>query len=281
MKKSSLIVMLMGLLGLGQFSADAQVLTPQDDGIIPDPDKHYHHNQVFPYPYLREADMLWSTRHWERIDLREKMNHHLYYPVVPIPDRKSLYDVLKDGILSEGTIVEVFADDRFEIPLTPDQVQGYVESLDTLFDPDDASRVLGIDTSKIYAKDVVAYEIKSDWFFDKQRGEMKNRIIGLSPVVKDPKDPALPPYNLFWVWFPDARYALSTHVAFNNQNNAARLTYDQVFHIRYFSSVIYKEDNVYDRRIKDYKKNSPLEQLLESQQIKNKLRNYEHDLWEY
>lgn len=279
MKKSSLVLMLLGLLSLGQFSADAQVLTPQDDGIIPDPDKHYHHNQVFPYPYLREADMMWSTRHWERIDLREKMNHHLYYPVVPIPDRKSLFDVLKDGILNEGTIVEVFADDRFEIPLTPDQVQGYVQRLDTLRDPDDPTRVLAIDTNRIYAKDVIAYEIKSDWFFDKQRGEMKNRIIGLSPVVRDPKDQNV--YNLFWVWFPDARYALSTHVAFNNQNNAARLTYDQIFHIRYFSSIIYKEDNVYDRRIKDYKRNSPLEQLLESQEIKNNLRNYESDLWEY
>lgn len=272
-------ILSVGLLIGASFMAKAQVLTPQDDGIIPDPPKHYHNNMVFPYPYLREADMMWSTRHWERIDLREKMNHHLYYPVVPIPDRKSLFDVLKDGILTEGTIIEVFADDRFEIPLTPEQVQGYVERLDTLRDPDDYRRILAIDTNRIYAKDVIAYEIKSDWFFDKQRGEMKNRIIGLSPVVKDPKDGNI--YNLFWVWFPDARYALATHVAFNNQNNAMRLTYDQVFHIRYFDSVIYKEDNVYDRRIAEYKRNSPLEQLLESQRIKENLRNFEHDMWEY
>lgn len=259
--------------------ASAQVLTPEDDGIIPDPLKDKHHNQVFSYPHLREADMMWSTRHWERIDLREKINHHLYYPVVPIPDRKSLFDVLMDGILNEGTILEVYADDRFEIPLTPEQVAGYASRIDSLRDPDDESIILAVDTIRIRPKDVIAYNIKSDWFFDKKRGEMKNRIIGLSPVIRDPETKEV--YPLFWVWFPDARYALSTHVAFNSGNDVQRLTFDQIFHIRYFNSVIYSEDNVYVRKIADYKRNSTMEQLLEAQKIKEDLRNFEHDLWEY
>ncbi len=264
---------------LGSSVSQAQVLTPQDDGITPDPPKHHHHNQVFPYPYLREADLMWSTRHWERIDLREKINLHLYYPVVPLPDRKSLFSVLVDGILNEGTIVEVFADDRFEIPLTEQQVRAYTSKVDTTFDPDDPRIILLIDTIKITSKDVLAYEIKSDWFFDKQRGEMKNRIIGISPLVRNPVTQDV--YNLFWVWFPDARYAMATHTAFNGQNNNFRLTFDQIFHLRYFNSVIYKENNVYDRQIKEYKQNSPMEQLLEAQKIKEKLRDMEHDLWEY
>ncbi len=260
-------------------SANAQVLTPQDDGLIADQPKFYHNNQVFPYPYLREADMMYSTRHWERIDLREKINHHLYYPIKAIPDRKSLFDVLKDGILTEGTIVEVYADDRFEIPLTTEQIEGYLTRVDTLTDPDDNRIVLGINKIELKSSDVVAYNIKSDWFFDKQRGEMKNRIIGIAPVVRDPEDQNV--YPLFWVWFPDARYALATHVAFNPQNNSARLTFDQIFHIRYFNAVIYKQDNVYDRTIAEYKRNQPLEQLLKAADIKEELRNYEHDLWEY
>lgn len=259
--------------------AKAQVLTPQDDGIIPDPPKAYHHNMVFTYPYLREADIMYSTRHWERIDLREKMNHHLYYPIQAVPDRKSLYDVIMDGILTEGTIVEVFGDDRFERPLTPEQVQNYASKIDTLRDPDDPSIILLVDTTEIKSNNVIAWDIKSDWYFDKRRGEMKNRIIGLSPVVQNPETQEI--YNLFWVWFPDARYALATHVAFNNHNNSSRLTYDQVFHIRMFSSTIYKEDNVYDRQVKDYKRNSPLEQLLEAERIKENLREFEHELWEY
>lgn len=257
----------------------AQILSPEDDGIIPDAPKHYHHNQVFAYPYLREADRLFSTRHWERIDLRQKANHHLYYPIQAIPDRKSLYDVLIDGIMTEATIGEVFADDRFEIPLTPEQVRGYVQMVDTLRDPDDPSIILLVDTISITAKDVEAWEIKSDWYFDKQRGELKNRIIGISPVVTNPK--TLDRYNLFWVWFPDARFALSTNVAFNRNNNSARLTYDQIFHLRFFSSVIYKEDNVYDRTIEEYKRSDQMAQLLEAQRIKENLRNMEAEMWEY
>ncbi len=55
-------------------TAQAQVLDPSDDGIVPELSKHYRNNRVVPYPYLRQDDMLWSERHWERIDLREKIN---------------------------------------------------------------------------------------------------------------------------------------------------------------------------------------------------------------
>ena len=257
----------------------AQVISPSDDGVIADAPKDYHHNMVFPYPYLREADMMWSTRHWERIDLRQKMNLHLYYPVQSLPDRKSLFDVIIDGIMTEGTIIEVFADDRFETPLTAEQAAGYVQMIDTIKDPDDPSIILLVDTTSISSKDVKFWEIKSDWFFDKQRGELKNRILGISPIVENPK--TLEKYNLFWVWFPDARMALATHASFNGQNNSSRLTYDQVFHLRFFDSVIYKEDNVYDRQIEEYKRSSNLDQLLEAERIKTNLRNMEAELWEY
>jgi gliding motility associated protien GldN len=257
----------------------AQVISPSDDGVIVDARKDYHHNMVFPYPYLREADMMWSTRHWERIDLRQKMNLHLYYPVQALPDRKSLFDVIIDGIMTEGTIIEVFADDRFETPLTAEQAAGYVQMIDTIKDPDDPTIILLVDTTSISSKDVKFWEIKSDWFFDKQRGELKNRILGISPIVENPK--TLEKYNLFWVWFPDARMALATHASFNGQNNSSRLTYDQVFHLRFFDSVIYKEDNVYDRQIEEYKRSSNLDQLLEAERIKTNLRNMEAELWEY
>ena len=260
-------------------TSTAQVISPSDDGIITDAPKDYHHNQVFPYPYLREADMMWSTRHWERIDLRQKMNLHLYYPVQAIPDRKSLYDVIIDGIMTEGTIIEVFGDDRFETPLTAEQAASYVQMIDTIKDPDDPSVILLIDTTSITSKDVKFWEIKSDWFFDKQRGELKNRILGISPIVENPK--TLEKYNLFWVWFPDARMAMATHTAFNGHNNSSRLTYDQVFHLRFFDSVIYKEDNVYDRQIEEYKRSTRLDQLLEAERIKTNLRNMEAELWEY
>ena len=268
-------------VGLSYSTASAQILDPSDDGIIPEATKHYRNNRVVPYPYLRQDDMLWSERHWERIDLREKINLPLYYPIKPMPDRKALWDVLVDGIITENTITEIFLDDRFELPLTIDEVREKIEQYDTIPDPDDPfGPPLAIDTITIKANNVVAYHIKSDWYFDKQRGELKNRIIGIAPEVRDPRNQSLT-YNPFWVWFPDARYAMATSVAYNEKNNNQRLTFDQIMHFRKFNATITKMDNVYDRTIADYKRNSAMNQLLEAARIKEDLRNKEHDMWTY
>ena len=134
-------------------NSEAQVLDPSDDGIIPEASKHYRNNRVVPYPHLRQDDLLWSERHWERIDLREKINLSLYYPIKPMPDRKALWSVLVDGMLNENTITEVFVDDKFEIPLTIAEVRNKIESLDTIIDPDDPlGPPLGFDTIKIIFK---------------------------------------------------------------------------------------------------------------------------------
>ena len=45
-------------------AAFGQVITPEDDGLIPKSDIHYSNTRVVPYPFLRQDDMMWSTRHW-------------------------------------------------------------------------------------------------------------------------------------------------------------------------------------------------------------------------
>ncbi|MFN9324264.1 MAG: hypothetical protein ACK6A5_02620, partial [Flavobacteriales bacterium] len=55
--------------------------------------EHTKTKRVVPYTHIREADVMWARRVWRTIDLREKMNHPLYYPTEAINDRKSLFDV--------------------------------------------------------------------------------------------------------------------------------------------------------------------------------------------
>ena len=108
---------------------------------------------------------------------------------------------------------------------------------------------------------------------------MKNRIIAIAPEVKDLQSPNT--FPIFWVWFPDARQAMANAVAYNEKNNHQRLTFDQIFHMRKFSSTIYKEDNMYDREIAEYKQNNSMNQLLEASRIREELRNAEHDMWTF
>jgi len=273
--KNLVSIAVLFLVGL---TLKAQVLSPQDDGLIPKSEMHTGQARVIPYAHLRQDDMLWSRRNWERIHTLEKLNHPLYFPIQALPDRKSLFDVMKDAILSEGSITEVYDDDLFLRPLTMNEVSNRLFRIDTIRDNDDGT-ILAIDSIEIKSNNILAWDIKSDWYFDKQRGELKNRIIGISPVIKDPSEGDI--INLFWVWFPDARQAFSTNVAYNPNNNTRRLTFDQIFQMRYFNAIVMKEDNVYDREIKDYKANNPMEQLLESKRIREEIRNREHDYWQF
>ncbi|MGZ4049029.1 MAG: type IX secretion system ring subunit PorN/GldN, partial [Bacteroidia bacterium] len=84
---------------------------------------------------------------------------------------------------------------------------------------------------------------------------------------------------LFWIYFPDARPYLAKAAVFNRHNDAERMSYDELFTKRMFSSYVYKESNVYNRSILDYK--TGLDVQLESEDIKENIFNYESDLWHY
>ena len=87
-------------------------------------------------------------------------------------------------------------------------------------------------------------------------------------------------FELFWVWFPDARTSLNKSKVFNSRNSSQPITYDHMLNSRRFNSTIYKEENVYeDREVKDYIYEDALRMLLESERIKSVIRDYEQDMW--
>ena len=137
--------------------------------------------------------------------------------------------------------------------------------------------------NKFEKENVRKYIIKEEWYFDKQRSVMDVRIIGICPLM-DTFDQETGEFKaeeyLFWVYFPEARKVLAKAEVFNHRkNDAARLTYDDVFHKRMFSSFIIKESNKYNREISEYRKG--IDALLEAEAIKEEIFNLEHDLWEY
>lgn len=238
------------------------------------------------YAYVREADVIWSKRIWRKIEFKEKMNQPFYYPEIPHNNWRSFMTVIMDA-LKEGTITayDDSPTDEFIIPLTYQELITRMEGVDTVsmqrsYPPYDSfDTIISI---KFNPNDVKRIRIKEDMFFDKQRSVIETRIIGIC-AVKDNVDPQTGLFRaeqvLFWINFPEARPVLAKAEVFNRQNSAAKMTYDDLFWKRMFSSSIYKEDNVYDRKIVDYA--SGLDALLESERIKNDLFMFEQNLWEY
>lgn len=264
--------------------AQAQVLEPQD-GVY---DKvHTPTRRVVPYASLREADVMWHRRIWRTIDLREKMNQFFYYPQEPTNGRKNLITIMMDAVLKDKTVAayDPLYDD-FKVKMTLSEVAGI--GADTIqkrqqrpFPPYEE-----YDTTIINTLDVTTikkFKVKEDWFFDKQRSVMEVRIVAICPVRErlDPQTGEFRGYSdMFWIYFPELRRVIANEEIYNRFNNIGQqVTYDDIFMKRMFASYIHKEDNVYDRRIDDYLKNG-LEALLESEDIKDKIRNFEHDLWE-
>lgn len=282
----------------GGFSSNAQsnllnAKTPDQIGLKTPAQLISDNDKPLAYGYVDDRDVLMGKTTWEIIDLNEKINFPLYFPVDTAnigSNRRSLYDVLTKAI-KNGKITEVYTDSYFNTKKSMKDIEASLSRIDTT----DAGREqinAGSSLSAEYvlrtdmtAQDVTEYKIKGYWYFDKRQSELKYRLLGLCPVTPDvytmnseEKDYI----ELFWVFYPAAREVLHEAKAFNDNNSALPISFDQILNSRRFNAVIYKEENLYgDREIKEYMKDNAQNQLLESERVKEKIRNFEQDMWNY
>jgi len=250
--------------------------------------EHIRTKKVVPYPSIREADVLWSKKIWRTIDLREKLNYSLYYPISPIKDRMSLFEVIKQAILVDGSITAynpgaTLEDDEFTTPYTQTELKLIFSRVDTVMveDPDTGEIIMAPQESELESSEITQYRVKEFWYFDKQTSTMQVRIIGIAPMKEYYTELGdfLGYQPIFWIYYPEARYVFVNFEAFNPNNDAQRMSYDDLFNKRMFVSFIIKEDNAYDRMISGYAQG--IDALLESERIKNEIFIWEHDLWSF
>lgn len=288
--------------------------------------QHIPTKRMIPYEHVREADVIWSNRVWRAIDMREKINHSMYFPFDEYdPDnnwvrhatRWSLWTVIKTHVLNGDLTVyspynpmdfNIKDGDSFKYPILPppgknyytdslfrDQLFYYLGTLGPESDiplvdmyGDDSLDMNGNyvypprDSNWVVSKDVIQYRVKEDWFFDKERSVMDVRILGLCPVTydTDPNTGSIAGMKeLFWLYFPQCRFVFNNYFVFNTHNDAQWFSYDDLFWKRQFSSTIYKESNVYDRKVETYK--AGVDALYESQRITENMRMIEHDVWDF
>lgn len=283
------------------------------------------------YGYVDDRDVLMSKKTWEIIDLDERINFPLYYPIDTANvgnERRSLYDVIVKGIKS-GKITEVYSDSYFREKKTLKDINASLTKTDTsdagreqMNEDPDAFRTrvtevpiyenvkVGKKTKKkqvgtekktipatrtiseefivktdLTSQDVSDYRIVGLWYFDKRQSDLRYRILGICPVIPDVytmDKPEKEYIDLFWIFYPGARELLHEWKAFNDRNSSMPITFDNLLNSRRFNALTYKEENVYnDREIVDYMKENSLMQLLESERVKDKVRNFEQDMWNY
>ncbi len=286
-------LMLLPLVGRAQINI-LNARTPQEIGHPTPQQVKEDHSRPLPYPYTDDKDVLWSIQVWEKIDLDERFNLRLYYPVdtaLATPGQVSLFDALMSGINS-GKITEVYADTYFTEKLTPDMLKERMTYTDTMDAGIEQYNYEGkvdeqyIRRMKITSAEIEEYHIRGVWYFDARYGELRYRLIGIAPVAYDLASVAngmdAELVELFWVFFPDARETLHNYYAYNPRNAARPMNYDHLLNGRFFNTIIYQTSNEYgDRSIREYIHDNALRQLLESNRIKEMIRDYEEDQWNY
>lgn len=235
---------------------------------------------IIAYPYLREADVKFSRRVIRCIDVRQKMNKQLEWP------RQALNRLLYTE-LSKGNIIAYKTDSLLSFYNTEDFTKRGGQEIVTFVSTDPDDPTIGRD-STFYEpynyENIKKYWVMEDWIFDYKHSVFKPRIIGLAPIFA-------PSYGglvgkeqpLCWIKMDEIRPLLANTEMFNRYNDASRLSFDDFFQMRIFDSYIVYESNVFDNFINQFEEfeDDGVAALLKSDEAKNDLFIFEHDLWQY
>ena len=247
----------------------------------------------------RADDVVWSRIVYRIIDMRDKQNYQLYFPMRPNDVYKSLFRALLESI-TKG--VPVYRRNAREIvPSFNDSSRLEGDELSKVFAYDNnmdnnliqinpvtkQAKIVG-DQYYNYVKNQYKFMIQEIVFFDKHTSRMYSKVMAIAPIY------ALHPDNsqsknpmkffqesvLCWFAFDELRPYLARQYVIPNGNETARLSYDEYFAQKLYFSYLLGDSNIFNRML--------LESELtydrihrEQNRIETELLNFEEDLWEY
>lgn len=300
MNRKSLILGFVGVFTALVVQAQSNLLnatTPGQIGVKTAEQLAADNDKPMDYGYVDDRDMMWSKVVWEYIDLNERINLPFYYPIhenSTSGNRKSLFKTLLDGIMADD-ITEVYDDTYFTTKLTKKEIEAKLFRIDTT---DAGKRALNqgetnieefVNRTEINPGDIEGFKVKGVWYIDKRQGEMKYRLLAIAPVAPDVQTKNRTDVQtvdeklaLFWVWYPGARQNLYDMKVFNQKNSAYPISYDHLLNAKRFNAIIYREENMYGNRdVSHYVRGNSLFQVLESDKIRENIRDKELDIWNY
>jgi gliding motility associated protien GldN len=193
----------------------------------------------FPYPKTNPANIRLYARIWRVIDLADSSN-----AILSIPGH-SLMEAIMKG-LTKGKLTPYEKDD-FKKKLTAKQ--GSMRFTDSVLVPKfdkDGNQI----SSKMVLNDfnpdrITRFRIEEDVYFDRQRGKVDTRIIGLAPMMNITGSADLPA-NMssapaFWLYFPQLRFALVQEDVSEPDKGIFDVTLDDVFMQQKFSAYLIRQ----------------------------------------
>lgn len=244
-----------------------------------------------PYENLRADDAMYRHKIWREIDTREKINLPFRYSADDNNGNQRFISILFKAI--QDSLVTVFdvSDDRFTTPMTKAEIVSKMSGEPVIVPIyDENGNITRNDTT---VRDIVLdsfykFRLKEEVIFDKESSRLFWRILGIAPVMNvytAQTNQYVGTQELFWVYYPDMRPIFARYEVYNGKNFGARMSWEDLFESRMFYGRIVKStiNNPYDKFIDQYPglKDKNILQLLEGENIKEKIFNYEQDLWSY
>ena len=269
--------------------------------------------------FHRTEDVVWSRLIYRVIDMRYKQNYQLYFPVTSAdPQYRNLFKVMLDAIVDGMPVYEKSQEPgdikpRLETPLAKDQIPGLLNTdREGISDGDIATSdymLIHYDsvTDKMsfndymyqqYVRNQLKFMILEIVFFDKHYSRLFSKIIAIAPMSSEdiegedtPITDALYQSIRFWVVYDELRPYLARQYMIPQSNDSKRVTFEQFFAQKLYTSYIIGDSNMYDRMLAqaatrgrdEQEDKAIIEQELkkEQQRLENELMTFELDLWEY
>ena len=230
----------------------------------------------FPMPHDDKNSIKFYKRIWREIKTTDSENKILAVP------GETMMALIMDGI-KHGKLV-AYADESFKKKLTYPKVMAKFR--DSVITPiiDSNGEQTGTRTalSEFNPDSVTKFEIKEDIYFDKVRGRVITKIIGLAPVQskKNSQGAFVGYVHPFYLYFDQCRKLFASKEVVDPQRDLYNISLDDIFIQRSFKSLIVKESNPADLSIKD-KYPEEAKQLREAARIEREIARYKRNLWKY
>jgi len=246
------------------------------------------------YENLRADDAMYRHKIWREIDTREKLNLPFRYSADENNGNQRFISILFQAIQDTTNNITVFdanIDDRFTTPMTKEDIVKRMSG-EAVIVPitDSLGNVIRYDTvhNDVVLDSFYKFHLKEEVIFDKESSRLFWRILGIAPVMNvytAQTHQFVGQQELFWVYYPDMRPIFAKYEVYNGKNFGARMSWEELFEGRMFYGRIVKStiDNPYDKFIDQVPglKDNTILQLLEGENIKERIFNYEQDLWSY